>query len=381
MKHPFWIINSSLLLLLFASITFALFARPELPKQKNQKKAHTQHKEDTHAISMSSVAIIDIYTNDLFNTYKQTIAPVEQPHYTKPIPTPPQPETIHIPEELKQSFLPPLAITLKGIMTVNDNSNNSAIISDNKTTQDEIYKVGDSVEDAQIIRILPNKIILVRSNGQQETLYLTQKDALANSLDHTNDDLAFVVKKITNTIFHVDPEAFTAHITSLTDLIETFDITTVYKEGKSIGVRIGHVKSNSLASMLGFESYDIVEAINNISTTTLKNRLKIYEDITQLPLKSTITLSLLRAHNKHTITYQLEDLIDKTQGTQGEQKTESDIIAKKSQEEIEQEKIKLLKKKVTFAPTMQKILLREREKMIHEGSQARTKDFSVKHGS
>ena len=102
-------------------------------------------------------------------------------------------------------------------MTSCDNSNNSAIISDNKTTQDEIYKVGDSVEDAQIIPVFFQiKLYLLDRNGQQETLlYLTQKDALANSLIILMMILLFVVKKITNTIFHVDPEAFTVYITSL----------------------------------------------------------------------------------------------------------------------------------------------------------------------
>lgn len=377
MRHPFWIINSSLLLLLFSSLVFALFAHPQLPQEKRKKKKTTTEQYEKKA---SSVAIIDIYTNDLFNTYKQVLPPVKEPQFVKPLPTPPAAEKVHIPEEPEQSFLPPLAITLKGIMTVSDNSNNSAIISDNKTTKDDIYKVGDMVEDAQIIRILPHKVLLVRSNGQQETLYVTQKDAYESSLNYATVDLDLIVKKITDYDYHVDPEAFTKHITSLTDFIETFDITTVYKEGKSIGIRVGKVKHNTLAYALGFASYDIIEKINNISTGTMSDRIKIYEHIVTLTLSSTITVSVLRNNAHHTFTYQLKDLVDKSLST-SKNKQAFTIQQKLSSEELEENKIKLLQKKVNFAPTMQEILIRERAKMLHEGSQERTKHFIAKHGS
>ena len=38
-------------------------------------------------------------------------------------------------------------------------------------------KTGDVIEDAQLMRIFSNKVVLVRSNGQQEVLYLREKDA------------------------------------------------------------------------------------------------------------------------------------------------------------------------------------------------------------
>lgn len=51
------------------------------------------------------------------------------------------------------------------------------MIADNKTNQEGTFKVGDTVQDAQLIRIFSNKIILLRNNGQQEVLYLREQDA------------------------------------------------------------------------------------------------------------------------------------------------------------------------------------------------------------
>jgi len=78
----------------------------------------------------------------------------------------------------KPKFLDPLDITLKGIIVlVHNDSKNRAIIADNKTNKELTYKVGSAIEDAQLIRILSNKVIFLRSNGQQEVLYLREKDA------------------------------------------------------------------------------------------------------------------------------------------------------------------------------------------------------------
>ncbi len=48
---------------------------------------------------------------------------------------------------------------------------------DTRTNKESSYKVGDMIEDAQLIRIFSNKVILMRANGQQEVLYLREKDA------------------------------------------------------------------------------------------------------------------------------------------------------------------------------------------------------------
>ena len=45
------------------------------------------------------------------------------------------------------------------------------------TGKTESFKVGDQVLDAYILRILPKKLLVVRSNGQQETIYVYSNEA------------------------------------------------------------------------------------------------------------------------------------------------------------------------------------------------------------
>src|SRR3989338_10732171 len=103
MRHPFWIINSSLLALLFISLCFIVFSQQIIPTQKIATKRVSS---SANAQQHIDVTVSEIYMNDLFNTYHEKVAPPEEPNYTKQIPQPPTPSTLQVPEEPKQPFLP-----------------------------------------------------------------------------------------------------------------------------------------------------------------------------------------------------------------------------------------------------------------------------------
>lgn len=385
MRHPFWIINSSLLLLLVVALGFVAFSRPAIPQPRPVKAKTTS---TTTAKTMGTLSISLIYNNDLFNTYHEQLAAPEEPNYTKPIPTPPSPTPVVIPEEPKQPFLPPLDVTLKGIMLVNDDSMSIAIIQDNKTKKDENYKVGDPLEDAQIIRILQNRIILIRSNGQQETLYLTEKDVLTDpAFSKDEDDWGHITKKITDNSFLLDPEEFAKLVPNLAHFIDLFDLTTVYREGKSIGCRIGKVTENSLGEAMGLQSYDIVKKVANIPATTTNERLKIYDALTALNLDETFSAEISRDDHDITITFKLYDLRDPLKKLDGSAKKIGDneektgILKGPSPEDLERERIATLKEKYSFAPTTQEIMIQQRKHMLAEGKEERLNAFSLSNGS
>ena len=134
------------------------------------------------------INISKIYEHDLFDTYEKEAFVSTKPDYVIALPNPPAPRAVHIPTDPKPHFLEPLAIVLKGIIFVHDDdSKNRIIIADANTKHETLYKVGDMVEDAQLIKIFNKKAIFLRSNGQQEVLYLRAKDA---QLDPTYMQLA-----------------------------------------------------------------------------------------------------------------------------------------------------------------------------------------------
>ena len=269
MRHPFWILNTSLLVLLLVCAGFIFFTQQTLPKKLGGgKKSLTVKHVSAFPVDTEVVDITKIYENDLFDTYHEKIMPPVEPDYTSPIPTPPSPTQVEIPEEAVTPFLPPLQVTLKGIMILNDESKNVVIIEDNTTKKEENYKVGDSLDDAQLIRILHNRIILIRSNGQFETLYLSEKDVIDQTVENDQKDgWAQTVRKVSDNAVEVDPTSFVEVVPTLAQFIDLFDITTVYKRGKSIGCRIGKITQGSLPEALGFEPSDIILSIAGMPTT------------------------------------------------------------------------------------------------------------------
>ena len=369
MRHPFWILNTSLLVLLLVCAGFIFFTQQTLPKKLGGgKKSLTVKPLSAFPIDTETVDITKIYENDLFDTYHEKIMPPVEPDYTSPIPIPPSPTQVEIPEEAVTPFLPPLQVTLKGIMILNDESKNVVIIEDNTTKKEENYKVGDSLDDAQLIRILHNRIILIRSNGQFETLYLSEKDVIDQTVENDQKDgWAQTVRKVSDVSVEIDPTSFVEVVPTLAQFIDLFDITTVYKRGKSIGCRIGKITQGSLAEALGLEPNDIILSIAGMPTTTTESRFEIYQHLLTLHISDSFTVSYERAGQPAGFSVELKDLKDPL--TLPEKQLEEEekavgILTGPSPEELEEERIQILKDRYTFAQTAQDILIEQKEQMI-----------------
>ena len=98
----------------------------------------------------------------------------------------------------------------------------------------------------------------MRSNGQQEVFYLRKSDAAADPTYLIIDDWQGVVRKIVPNNYHIYKEEFTERIKNLAQFIDVLNLTTAYKQGVSVGCRIGSSASNSLVHELGFKEGDII---------------------------------------------------------------------------------------------------------------------------
>ena len=285
-----------------------------------------------------------------------------------------------MPVETEQPLLPPLNLTLKGIMIISDDSNNIAIIADNTTTKEKNYKVGDMLQDAQIIKIFSNRVVFIRSNGQQETLYLTEKDILNDPLTvQEKDNWNEVTHKKEDGVFNIDPTMFIQIIPNLALLIDMLDITTVFKEGKSIGCRLGDIDANGFGAALGLKKYDIITKIANVPVTTLDERMHAYQEVIKLNKNDSCKIELLRNNAPITLTYTLVNLQNPLMLNAKNISANAEkigILEGPTPEELEQERIIMLKEKYQFAPTMQEIMLQQKKAMLHEGQEKRLQDFS-----
>jgi len=321
----------------------------------------------------------DIYENDLFGTYYDKTSTPTEPNYQEAVlPAAPTASVPNIPAEPTIPFLPPLKVTLKGIMILSDESDNRAIIADNQTQKEENYKVGALVEDAQIIRILGNKVVLLRSNGQMETLYLNEKDTVSDpQYAATNRDWDTIIKNTKPNYYVIDPHSFVQVVPTVAQCIDMLDLTTVYHKGQSVGCRVGQAAHETLGQALGFEQHDIILSVAGLPATNTQDRLDIYHKLVQHPFGQPFVIKLERNSMPVTLTYEFGSFLHEDAQEQEIEREYPGILQGPTPEEIEQEKIKVLKEKYRFAKTTQDILIEQQKKMIEEGSKERLEDFSL----
>jgi len=371
MKHPFWILNSLFFFLLLFVVGFIYIFRYPLPEKETIELttvALPATKEKLH------INITKIYEQDIFDTYKEETPAIEEPELVEPLPEPPKSLPVSIPELPEPQFLDPINIKLKGIVVFNtDNSKNRAIIEDNKTKEENIYSVGESIEDARLIRILNNKIIIVRSNGQQEVLYLREEDAKNDPAYIIIDQWDDAVKKITESEYTINAKEFVNRINNLGQLVDALGLTTAYEKGVSIGCKIGKLDEKSVGPQIGLKTGDIILAVNKIPADTTENRLAIYQQITLLGNNGTIDVSIRRNNNEQKIHYTLQmadgTLKNNTSKEKETQATESKEEENKKEENKEKNKFSDLKARYSFAPTMKEIRAREKQQMLTRGKQ------------
>lgn len=353
MRHPFWILNSVLLFLFLIVLDFTFFSQYKVPSRRTIQPAKYVKPVPK---SITEVNIEKIYTNDLFDTY---VEPVPIPDVAKvPIitmPAPPSPHEVKIPRPPKPQFLEPLKVSLKGIMvTSDDETKNRAIISDQETEKETMYKVGDKIEDAKLLRIMHNKVILVRSNGQQEILYLRERDTKLDPLYATLTGWDSIAKKESDFNYIVYPQAFVTRVRSLGQFIDMLDLTTVFQQGKSIGTRVGYLSQNSLGIALGLQQGDIILSVNGMTATNTPNRIKIYRSIVSMHTDDIINVTLFREGEQENITYKL--MRKKRLKTIPE-------VGPQEEELVVEEQIEILKQKHKVAPTASELRKKERENM------------------
>jgi hypothetical protein len=94
----------------------------------------------------------------------------------------------------------------------------------------------------------------------------------------------------------------------------------------------------------------------------MENRLKIYKNILSKKLGDTIALKIMRNKQEYDFSYLLKEIIP----NEGKMPAPHDeFMVKKLQDE---EKLKIMKEKYQFAPTIQDIRQRERENMQQKGN-------------
>lgn len=356
------------MLLLVFSLGFVLIWQVEIPERvsiQSNENIKTVQKE------VPKINIRTIYEQDLFGTYVKKAQEPMVPNVSPQIPQAPQPTQLPIPKEAKQQFVDPLRITLKGIIIIaHDDRKNRAIISDNTTNKEAIYKVEDTIDDARLIKIYNNKVIFLRANGQQEVLYLRKNDAEKDPTYSTYASWDEIIEPINNMTYRVYVPMFIERIQNIAQIIDLLDLITVYQKGVSVGTRIGNVQENAFAQALGLQVGDIILSINDIPATDTENRMNIYKKIISMKTNDVVSISLKRQNNTITLHYILSDIKKSTPEKNNNAPNETEVKAAEkthTSKEMAPKQLHQFQERHKFAPTLKDIRNQEMREIQKKG--------------
>ncbi len=375
MKQPLWAINSSLLIFTVLGQLAYLFLHIPIARRASLEPTKISV-TDTKIGPI--VDIVKIYgVNDLFETYVPEIAPSKIIEPDIPVmPQVPNIIPLTIPIEAPKVFIPPLPVTLKGVMYMHDNPTKSVAIVQFQNSKEELnYHVGQLINDAQILKIYPNRIIVVRSNGQKETLYLREDDAEKSFFKENSKEILSLIVPNGPGVYKIFVKPFIAYVKNLGEFIDLLELTTVYQKGKSIGCRVGKAEKDSLGAKLGFVYDDIIQKIDNLPITDIASRVLAFDHVMTKKINDQITVQVQRAEQTIILKYELVEQSDHQLETNTTSKVKTNApVDPQVMYNIEEERKKILAQKVKFAPTAHQLEIEERKKIL----QARHNDMILK---
>jgi len=319
MKSPLWIVNSILAIILVALFLFVmysmrtLFVRPKARSIKVTARPEVGIKEDVKPQHLSLI----YEEHDLFSTYRPAITPVKKVDVIPAIPTQPKPIPVKRDQKKPVLFLPPLPLKISGIIASSNEAKSQISLVNTGTGKTESFKVGDKVLDAYILRIFPHKVSVIRSNGQQETLYMYPDEAKVDTSAMQDTIWPNVIQQQSERAYLVNPTAFGSRVHSLATLFDMLDITTASQAGKPLGIRIGKMKPTSMGFAAGLQPGDIILKVSDIAPISTDARMSLFNKVAALDLGAQIPVQFMRGDRIHTNIYTLFNLADPTATLEG----------------------------------------------------------------
>ncbi|MBM3894689.1 hypothetical protein FJ366_03800 [Candidatus Dependentiae bacterium] len=292
MNQHLWAVNSFLLCMLCFTLFFSLSFKQAVPRGDS-----TTIPAKKKSLANPQVSLDELYgPREIFGLFEK---PTEPAIKTLDIPAAPQFSSPTPPQAPKNNLVklaPPLSISISGIIFSPKRIDKSVAMISDETNKEAMYHVGDKIKDGIIIKIGQERIVILRSNGQQETFFLRKNvtlESLGGKDEPDSNSLKFGVEKGENK-YEISKSLFCSKIQSVGDFLKEFDLSPIYKNNQISGFKICNTAQDSFAGSLGIKEGDVLTAIHEKPINDMKNRMSVYELFTNKDYPKEFTITLLR---------------------------------------------------------------------------------------
>ena len=202
------------------------------------------------------------------------------------------------PQKLDIESLTPTDLKLKLHGTVTgDEKEAYAVIEDTAARRQNLYKIGDAIQNATLKMILREKVVL-HVNGKDEVLGIEKVREERKTGRSPERARASTSRNITIKRSQIDTA-----LQDVNTLMKQVRIQPHFKDGKPDGLRLTGVRPNSIFYKMGLKSGDIIMGVDGRNIESVDDALKFYQS---LQSASRVQLQLKRRGRPKTIEYNIE---------------------------------------------------------------------------
>jgi len=172
-----------------------------------------------------------------------------------------------------------------------------AVIEEAKSRQQNLYKVGDAVQNATVKMVFREKVIL-SVNGQDEVLEIEENRGHTSGRMPTQTAAKSRQQKITLKRSQIE-----SSVKNVNELMKQVKIRPHTENGQAAGLMLSSIQRNSIFRRMGLRSGDVITGVNGSSLVSVDDALKIYENMKS---SSNMSIEIKRRGRNRTIDYNIE---------------------------------------------------------------------------
>jgi type II secretion system protein C len=208
-----------------------------------------------------------------------------------------QPTQANENEQLEETQL---NLKLKGILVDSQSRRQLAVIA-SPNNAEEIYRVGDQIEGAELIRIETRRVV-IRRNGINEALYLEiPKLESTKSVNPVTRSATFGkngIQKLGENKRVVSQQSLRQQLNNLPRLLQQAKAVPHTVNGQNIGFIMTEIQAGSVFDDLGLQTEDIIRSVNGAPIRTAEDALNAYR---KLRTAKSFQLDLMRSGHAMTL--------------------------------------------------------------------------------
>jgi len=182
-----------------------------------------------------------------------------------------------------------------------------AVIEDTKTRQQNLYRTGDSVQDATLKLILRQKVVL-SVNDRDEVLGMEEAGTAKRS--GASPRIARKAASPPRLPVSPNPRQLTLKSDQIENALENLDqlmeqarIRPHIEDGKPSGISITGIKPNTVFRKMRLRNGDIITGVNGSPIESVEDAMQIFGDLSSAP---EVQLEIKRRGRKRVLNYKIE---------------------------------------------------------------------------